>query len=121
MFLLSSCSCTSGPSFFSISLTASVAAIESSFASREVSRMRWNSVGQLRADGANRVELAFQRADVLDRLDDFRGRGLELDAQIFERALLLAQRFDGRLVLERLRRQLIDREAMLLQLAVRAR
>ena len=44
VFLLSSCSCTSGPSFFSISLTASVAAAESSFASREVSRMRWNSL-----------------------------------------------------------------------------
>src|SRR6185436_15812056 len=42
-------------------------------------------------------------------------------AKILERAALLAEGFDRRLVLEGLRRQLIDREAMLLQLAVRRR
>ena len=74
--------------------------------------------GQLRADGANRIELAFQRADGLDRLDDFHRRRLQLRAQIVELRALLAERLDGRLVLERLRRQLIHRQAMLLQLAV---
>ena len=81
--------------------------------------MRWNSVVSCVADGPNGIELAFQRADRLDRLHDFDGRRLQLRAQILERRLLLAQRFDGGLILERLRRQLIDREPMLLQLAVR--
>ncbi len=77
--------------------------------------------GQLRADGANRIELALERADGVDRLDDFDRRRLQLRAQIVELRAFLAQRFNRRLVLERLRCQLIHRQAVFLQLAVRRR
>ena len=73
---------------------------------------------QLSADRADRVELALERRDALHRADHLGGRDLELPAEILERGAFLAQRLDGGLVLERLRRQLVDREAVLLQLAV---
>ena len=80
--------------------------------------MRWNSLVSCAPTERIASSSPFSVPTRLDRLHDFDGRRLQLGAQILERRALLAQRFDGGLVLERLRRQLIDRQPMLLQLAV---
>ena len=64
------------------------------------------------------IELALERAGLAHRLLDLGLRRAELRAQLLERRPLFFQRFDRRLCLERLGRELLDGLAMLLQLAV---
>ena len=57
---------------------------------------------QLRARGADGIELALQRGHAFDRLCHFGGRQLQQRAQIFKRGAFLAKGLDGGLVFERL-------------------
>ena len=77
-------------------------------------------LGQRRRRLANLLQLALQHAGLADRLLRFHVRGAQLRAQFFECRPLLLERLDRRLRLQRLRRQLQHRLAMLLQLAVRS-
>ena len=70
MLWLSSWSCASGPSFFSTSFTVAIAAVVSSRASRDVSRILRVVLRQGRRRRANLIELALERAGLRRRLLD---------------------------------------------------
>ncbi len=76
-------------------------------------------LGQGRGQRANLVELRLERAGLAERLLHVAVRLLQLRAEILERRAFLLQRLERRLGAERLRRQVLDRLAMLLEFAVR--
>ncbi len=78
-------------------------------------------VGQLAADGADGVELALERRHAFHRLRDFRGGRPQQHAQVVVGRLLFSECFNRGLGFERLRRQLVHGQPMLLQVAVRRR
>ena len=64
------------------------------------------------------LELALERAGVVDRLLDLGLRRAQLTAQPLELRVLRSQSVEGRVCLSRLRRKLLDRLAMLCELAI---
>src|SRR5262249_41244705 len=71
-----------------------------------------------RRDRADLIEIGLERAGAAERLLHFGLGLLQLTAQLLERRALFLQRVERGLRAERLRRQVLDRFAMLLQLAV---